>query len=195
MTEITIPNTVDTIESSAFAHCENLKKIVIPASVTTLDKNILKSSSLAVIYCYKDSEAHKFAEENNIKYVLISDSTDSQSDTDTSKDTDSQSDTDTSKDTDSQSDTDTVTDTDSEETTDKPTHKNLIGDVDGDGKISAKDSMQIQRYVINIKKLDDTQLKAADVNNDNKVTNKDALDILRYTIHMSKNDNIGKSAQ
>ena len=67
-----------------------------------------------------------------------------------------------------------------------------MGDVDDDGKISAKDSMLIQRYVINLKKLDELQQKYADVNGDGKVTNKDALEILRYTIHMSKSDRIGK---
>ena len=56
------------------------------------------------------------------------------------------------------------------------------GDIDSDGKVSAKDSMLIQRYVIKLKQLDDTQLKAADVNGDGKVTNKDALAILRFTI-------------
>ena len=123
--------------------------------------------------------------------------------TDTStdkKDTDTNTDdTDTStdkKDTDTNSDdTDTSTDKkdtpDTPDTPDKPV-KRLLGDVDGDGKVSAKDSLLIQRYVINLRKLDETQQKAADVNGDGKVTAKDALEILRYTIHMSKNDNIGK---
>ncbi len=79
-------------------------------------------------------------------------------------------------------DTDIVNTPDTPDTPDpeKPTTK--TGDVDGDGKISAKDSMNIQRYVISLKKLDDNQLKAADVNGDGRVTNKDALSILRYTI-------------
>ena len=69
-----------------------------------------------------------------------------------------------------------------------------MGDVDGDGKISAKDSMLVQRFVIKLKQLDEVQIKIADVNGDSKITNKDALEILRYTIHMSKNDRIGKIA-
>ena len=124
-------------------------------------------------------------------------------DTDTStdkKDTDTNSDdTDTStdkKDTDTNTDdTDTSTDKkdtpDTPDTPDKPV-KRLLGDVDGDGKVSAKDSLLIQRYVINLRKLDETQQKAADVNGDGKATAKDALEILRYTIRMSKNDRIGK---
>ena len=74
------------------------------------------------------------------------------------------------------SDTDTGTDTDP----DKPTVKK--GDVNKDGKVTAKDSMLIQRYAIHLAKLDDDQLIAADINGDNRVTNKDALSILRHTI-------------
>ncbi|MBQ2605156.1 MAG: leucine-rich repeat protein [Clostridia bacterium] len=68
----------------------------------------------------------------------------------------------------------------------------LIGDVDGDYKITAKDSMKTQRSVIGLAKLDMVRSKLADVNDDGKVDNRDALDILRYTIGLSKNERIGK---
>ena len=71
------------------------------------------------------------------------------------------------------------------ETKDTPSpdkQTDVLGDIDGDGKISAKDSLLVQRYVIKLKELDENQLKSADVNADGKVTNKDALSILRYTI-------------
>ena len=58
----------------------------------------------------------------------------------------------------------------------------MLGDVDGDGKVSAKDSMLVQRYVINLKQLGDLQKKAADIDLDGKITNKDALGILRFSI-------------
>ena len=48
--------------------------------------------------------------------------------------------------------------------------------------MSAKDSLLIQRYVINMVKFDDTQMKAADVNCDDKITAKDALEIQPYSI-------------
>ena len=66
----------------------------------------------------------------------------------------------------------------------KPARK--LGDVDGDDKVSAKDAMLIQRYVIKLAKLDDEQLAAADVDGDNKVANKDALLILRSAINLAK---------
>ena len=121
-----------------------------------------------------------------------SEDTNSDTDTDTAEDTNSDTDTDTSDDTNTGTDTDTNTDTNTD--TDKQTDdtpKRMYGDVDGDGKVTAKDSMLIQRYVINLKQLDDIQFKAADVNADGKVTNKDALEILRYTINLSNNKLIG----
>ena len=62
----------------------------------------------------------------------------------------------------------------------------MLGDVDGDGKVSAKDALVIQRYTIKLAKLDDAQLAAADVDGDGKVSGKDALVILRYSINLAK---------
>ena len=53
-------------------------------------------------------------------------------------------------------------------------------------------SLAIQRYVINLKKLDSKQSKAADVDGDNKVTNKDAIIILRFTINIKVKYPIGE---
>ena len=68
----------------------------------------------------------------------------------------------------------------------------ISGDVNGDSKVTAKDSMQIQRYVINLVTLNDTQKKAADVDRNGKVTNADALNVLRYTINISVKYPIGQ---
>ena len=67
-------------------------------------------------------------------------------------------------------------------TDDKPkdTDNFKLGDVNSDNKITAKDSMLIQRHAVHLITLDETQLKAADVNGDGRVTNKDALAILIY---------------
>ena len=70
----------------------------------------------------------------------------------------------------------------------------MKGDVNGDGKVTAKDSMLIQRYAIHLVKLDDIQLTAADINGDNKVTNKDALAILRHTIGYKIEGLVGRTA-
>ncbi len=62
----------------------------------------------------------------------------------------------------------------------------ILGDVDGDGKVSAKDALLILRYTINLTKLDEGQLKVADVNGDGKVTNKDSMIIQRAAINLEK---------
>ena len=67
-----------------------------------------------------------------------------------------------------------------------------LGDVNGDDKASAKDSMLIQRYAVNISDLDDTQKALADVDNNDKVTNSDALNILRYTVKENVKYSIGE---
>ncbi len=72
---------------------------------------------------------------------------------------------------------------------------NIIGDANGDGKVTAKDSIIIQRYVISMTKLDDSQLAVSDVNYDGKVTNKDSLSVLRYTISLGDGMNIGKESK
>ena len=58
----------------------------------------------------------------------------------------------------------------------------MIGDVNGDKKVTAVDSITIQRSVIKLVKLDEKQTFLADVNRDNKVDNRDSLQILRYAI-------------
>jgi len=58
------------------------------------------------------------------------------------------------------------------------------GDVNMDGKVTAKDSMSVQRYVIQLENLTDEQQKRADVDLDGKITSKDALYILQASINM-----------
>ena len=89
--------------------------------------------------------------------------------------------------------------TDSDESPDHPTDiepkpgkKYLMGDVDFDGKITAKDSLLIMRDVIKLQKFNTIQSLVADVNNDGKVTNADAMVILRYTIKLPVSGSVGK---
>ena len=86
------------------------------------------------------------------------------------------------------------TDTDKTSTPDVPekptTYK--LGDVNGDNKITAKDSMLIQRRAVNLVKFSDDQLKTADVNGDGKVSASDALSILRYTVNLKGKYPIGE---
>lgn len=71
LSEITIPDTVTSIKTNAFANCGSLSKVIIPATVTTMEADIFYGSENVVIYCYEDSLAHRYAENNYIEYVLI----------------------------------------------------------------------------------------------------------------------------
>lgn len=71
--EITLPETVTTIENYAFAQCDSLTKVVVPATVTEISDSAFYGSENVVIYCYKDSAAHTYAEAKAIDYVLLDD--------------------------------------------------------------------------------------------------------------------------
>ena len=84
-----------------------------------------------------------------------------------------------------------VTDTDTDSELDEIVNI-LVGDVDLDGKITAKDSLRAQRSVIKLAALSLYGEFAADVNNDGKVDNRDCLDILRYSIGIAVKSDVGK---
>ena len=71
LVEITLPDTVTSIGDFAFDGCISLDKITIPTSVTSIADTAFRNSDKVVIYCYTDSAAHMYAEENAIEYVLI----------------------------------------------------------------------------------------------------------------------------
>lgn len=72
--------------------------------------------------------------------------------------------------------TETVKQTQAQETTAAAQTASLAsGDVDGDGKISSKDVLKVQRYILGLEKLSEKQKKAADLNGDGKVDSKDLL--------------------
>ncbi len=72
MEEITLPSTLEYIADGAFAGCANLTKLEIPASVTAIGKNVFEGvAEDFTIYCYTDSCAQEYAEENGINYVLL----------------------------------------------------------------------------------------------------------------------------
>ena len=57
-----------------------------------------------------------------------------------------------------------------------------LGDLDGDGRVSAKDSLYIMQFAIKRTKYNDNQKKCADINGDNRITNVDSLLALRHSI-------------
>ena len=72
MEEITLPSTLECIDSFAFMDCANLTKIEIPASVTSIGYDAFAGTAEGfTIYCYAGSLAETYAVTNNINYVLL----------------------------------------------------------------------------------------------------------------------------
>jgi len=78
LTSVVIPEgvthlayTVGDYIHTAFVSCVNLVCVVIPRSVSNIDDGVFYDCPNIVIYSYADSEAHRFAEENQIPFVEI----------------------------------------------------------------------------------------------------------------------------
>ena len=173
LTSVKIPDSVKSIDKSAFHTCENLTEVTIPESVTKIEDGTFNSCrSLTAVTIPKsvvEIGSKVFESCKSLKDIYYGgnearwNSIDNKSKGGFLEEA-------------------TIHFNNDDDFTGSDTPELKLGDVNNDGKITAKDSMAIQRHTINLKKLDDTLLKAADVNGDGKVSNKDALAILRFTI-------------
>ena len=71
LTSVTIPDSVTSIGGDAFSGCTGLTSVTIPDSVTSIDYYAFYGCSRLTIYCYRDSEAYRYAVSKNIDYELI----------------------------------------------------------------------------------------------------------------------------
>lgn len=73
LTTIDVPNSVTRIGNYAFSYCNGLTSITIPKSVTRIGKGLVFDTrdNNVVVKCEKDSYAHKYCIDNNLKYELI----------------------------------------------------------------------------------------------------------------------------
>ncbi len=73
--EIVIPNKVTKLNSSTFTWCDNLRKLTIPKSVTDINSGMIAEYTgifdKLTIYGYTNSEAEKYANSKNIKFVSL----------------------------------------------------------------------------------------------------------------------------
>ena len=66
----------------------------------------------------------------------------------------------------------------------------IIGDVNGDGKVTIDDATTVQKFLAEMITLSDAQSTAADANGDGKITIDDATTIQKYLAEMI--DHLGK---
>lgn len=72
LTNLNINEGITQLQSGEFTGCKNLTELYIPESVTNIDRNCFDSSSKKIIICcVSNSEAEKFAKEENIAYKNV----------------------------------------------------------------------------------------------------------------------------
>lgn len=69
--DVVLPETCTEIGNYGFGQCSQLKSITIPKSVTTIADTAFKGCESLVIYCYRDSFALQYAQNNGINYKII----------------------------------------------------------------------------------------------------------------------------
>ena len=75
LTSVTIPDSVEAIANMAFYNCTSLTSVTIPASVTDIYDKAFGESKVKdfTIYGYKNSEAERYAKDNNFKFIALDD--------------------------------------------------------------------------------------------------------------------------
>jgi hypothetical protein len=71
LTNITIPDSVISIDYAAFYGCTSLANITIPQSVTYIDDNVFYNCHNLIIYGYSGSIAEIYANENDIPFIPL----------------------------------------------------------------------------------------------------------------------------
>ena len=74
LTDITIPDSVTSIGERAFADCTSLTNITIPESVVSIGDNAFENcTSFKAITGYPGTEAERYAKDNEIEFIALSD--------------------------------------------------------------------------------------------------------------------------
>lgn len=69
----------------------------------------------------------------------------------------------------------------------------LMGDVNGDGRITAADALYTLQSIAGTKNLTSVQMKVADVNGDGRITASDALEVQRFAAGVKTTSDVGKN--
>ncbi|MDD6988234.1 leucine-rich repeat protein [Ruminococcus sp.] len=167
---LTLPETIETISSSAFYYCDNLTSIVFPDSLTDFDSifwfcdNLktftfskqIQHTNKTIGYKCEGGMGHGGASDEKIDGVTI------------------------------RGYSGTVAETYAKENgftfISLGNVENTLGDVNGDGVISILDATEIQKYLASLSNLSDNQIILADFNKDGIISIIDATEIQKYIV-------------
>ena len=193
--EYTVPNYINKIDYHAFNKCERLSKLYIYNNVTEINDIMWPGESYTIIYCYSNSAAHLYAEENKNPYVLLDIDPNNiinienlliykEETIDTPDNIDDIIDSDNIDDTDDTDDIDDIDDIN---------NNFIIGDASGDNIVDSADALMVLRYSVGLgNEVDYSIFVLMDVNGDGNVDSSDALEILRYSVGLSTSEKVGK---
>ena len=178
LSSVELPEYLERIEKLAFADCPSLTKVIIPKTVNYIDPTAFDGCDDLVIYCYTDSYAHQYAENNGIDYVLIDAPQPTEPPTEAPTETP----------------TEAPTAEPTQPATEMPTEheKYLLGDVDNNGVVDVLDVTSIQRCLANLSTPKDCIIAHGDVDQ-NGVTNiADVTYIMRHLAFLPTDYPIGQ---
>ena len=169
LSSVELPDYLQRIEKLAFADCPSLEKLIIPKTVSYIDPTAFDGCNDLTIYCYTDSYAHQFAEENGIDYVLL----------------------------DAPAPTEPPTEPETEPVTEPATEPEtvpvtepatellgyILGDVDNNGAVESIDATWIQRYSVQMElPIPEENMAQGDVDGDGETNIYDVTFIQRYVV-------------
>lgn len=190
---VELPSSLKKIEKYAFANTA-LTEVTIPNSVTSIDPTAFDGCNDLVIKCYTNSAAHQFAIDNGFEFVLLDapEPTEPPTEPPTEQVTEAPTEEPTSIPTESVTEEPTVEPT--QTPTEAPTEQNgyYLGDVDNNGSVEILDVTFMQRYLANIIIPSTCDITHGDVNENGVVEIIDVTFINRYLSGVSLRYPIGE---
>lgn len=167
LSSVTLGDNITSIGYLAFADCPNLKYLEIPSKVTQIGSTAFSNDEIT-LGVYTNSYAHQYAIDNEIPFILLDAPIPTEPPTEPEP-------------------TEVPTEAPTEEptvpATEAPTEVSVkyLGDVDGDGTVTAIDATLIQRHLCYIKTMiSDEMIMMGDVDGDGIITIIDVSFIMRY---------------
>ena len=218
MKEVTLPDTLTSIGKNAFVNCGSLENITIPKSVSTIEEgafgydvveDTLQKNDVITITGYTVSEAHNYADANDIPFIpldtpvttdttttppVATETTQTSETTEVppigSDETTASTDTSTS----GSDETTASTDSTSETTSTEPIPFTVLyGDVNLDGRVGLDDAVMLNKAVAGSVVLNENAKSNAECNAAPGIDAADSMSLLKFLVHII--DNLPEAAE